>query len=117
VAAAMRRQHRLKRRQDFALVYDAGRSVSGRLLVLYCLHGEPSELKIGFAAGRKLGNAVIRNRIKRLLREVARQRLGSIALGHRLIVIARHNALKASIGELDKEFAYLLKKLNLIYQR
>ncbi|MDP3488134.1 MAG: ribonuclease P protein component [Bacillota bacterium] len=113
----MRRTHRLKRKEDFAHVYEAGRSTAGRLLVLYALQGEQDKVRIGFAAGRKLGAAVVRNRAKRLMREIARRRFADVAPGYSLIVIARTGALKANFFELNKEFTFLLKKLNLLYQR
>ena len=113
----MRRTHRLKRKEDFAHVYEAGRSTAGRLLVLYALQGEQGKVRIGFAAGRKLGSAVVRNRAKRLMREIARSRFTDVAPGHSLIVIARTGALKATFTQLNKEFTFLLKKLNLLYQR
>lgn len=113
----MRKTHRLKRKEDFAHVYETGRSTAGRLLVLYALQGEQGKVRIGFAAGRKLGSAVVRNRAKRLMREIARRRLPNVAPGYSLIVIARTGALKATFVELNKEFTFLLKKLNLLYQR
>lgn len=74
-------------------------------------------VRFGFAAGRKLGSAVVRNRTKRRLREVARKRLADVIEGNNLIVIARAGALKATVAELDKELAFLLRKLNVLYQR
>lgn len=110
----MRRSHRLKKKKDFAQVYEAGRSAAGRLLVLYSLPSNCDTVRIGFAAGRKLGNAVVRNRAKRVLREVARKRLGVISSRYNLIIIARSNALKANASDLDKELLFLLKKLSLL---
>ena len=113
----MRRAHRLKRKEDFAQVYEAGRSTAGRLLVLYALKSEQSKVRIGFAAGRKLGSAVVRNRAKRIMREIARNSFAEVSPGYNLVVIARAGALKATFAELNKEFAYLMKKLNLLYRR
>ncbi|KAF0194419.1 MAG: ribonuclease P protein component [Bacillota bacterium] len=112
----MRKSHRLKRKEDFAHVYTAGRSAAGRLLVLYALQSEQGKVKIGFAAGRKLGSAVTRNRAKRMMREIARRRLLDVVPGYSLILIARAGALKATFIELNKELSFLLRKLNLLYQ-
>ena len=59
----------LKKKKDFQAVYSRGKSYANRFLVLYVFQSKEFQGKVGFAAGRKLGNAVKRNRIKRLLRE------------------------------------------------
>jgi ribonuclease P protein component len=64
----MRRQFRLKKRSSFAYVYKKGEKVSaGGLLLLSAKSREG--LKIGLSVSKKVGNAVVRNRVKRLLRE------------------------------------------------
>ena len=76
----MRRQHRLSRSRDFDAVYRHGRSVSTRYLTLYWFarpEDEPGEPRLGLAVPKAAGGAVVRNRIKRQLREVWRAKLGS----------------------------------------
>ena len=73
----MQRKNRLSRSRDFDAVYRHGRSVSTRFLTLYCFArpDEPGEPRLGLAVPRAAGNAVVRNRIKRQLREVWRTKL------------------------------------------
>ena len=78
----MQRRNRLSRSRDFDAVYGQGRSVSTRFLTLYWFQqpetlGEP---RLGFAVPKTVGNAVVRNRIKRQLREIWRTKLDAGAL-------------------------------------
>jgi ribonuclease P protein component len=84
------RRHRLSRSRDFDAVYRQGRSASTRFLVLYWFEreGEEGEPRLGLAVPRAAGNAVARNRIKRQLREVWRERLGRIPVGRDYVLIA-----------------------------
>ena len=62
----------IKRRSDFQLVYGRGVSVAGRRMILYVLRDPRVAGRVGFAAGKKLGCAAVRSRVKRLLREAYR---------------------------------------------
>lgn len=86
----MQRRHRLSRSRDFDAVYRHGRSVSTRFLVLYSFPREDSdEPRIGLAVPRSAGGAVVRNRIKRQLREVWTDLLPEVEKGRDYVLIAR----------------------------
>ena len=78
----MERKNRLSRSRDFDAVYRQGRSVSTRFLTLYWFGrgGEPGEPRLGLAVPKAAGNAVVRNRIKRQLREIWRAKLDAAAI-------------------------------------
>jgi len=73
----VQRKNRLSRSRDFDAVYRQGRSVSTRFLTLYWFarEGEPGDPRLGLAVPKAAGNAVVRNRIKRKLREIWRAKL------------------------------------------
>ena len=88
----MQRRHRLSRSRDFDAVYRRGRSASTRYLVLHWFPREedgagPSRL--GLAVPRSVGSAVVRNRVKRLLREAWRALLDEVPAGHDYVLVAR----------------------------
>ena len=78
----MQRKNRLSRSRDFDAVYRHGRSVSTRFLTLYWFTrpDEPGDPRLGLAVPKAAGNSVVRNRIKRQLREIWRVKLDSQAL-------------------------------------
>ncbi len=78
----MQRRHRLSRSRDFDAVYRRGRSVQTRFLTLhwFARPSEPGDPRLGLAVPRATGNAVVRNRIKRQLREIWRAKLREDAI-------------------------------------
>ncbi|HEY5262125.1 MAG TPA: ribonuclease P protein component [Solirubrobacteraceae bacterium] len=91
--APRRRPGRLSRSAEFDRVYRQGRSVANRYLVLYAFPragGEPG--RVGLSVGRKVGGAVERNRVKRLLREACTEHADALPKGHDVVVVARTEA-------------------------
>ena len=88
----MQRRHRLSRSRDFDAVYRRGTSASTRYLVLHWFPREEdgdSPSRLGLAVPRSVGSAVVRNRVKRLLREAWRALLDEIPAGHDYVLVAR----------------------------
>jgi ribonuclease P protein component len=94
----VQRRHRLSRSRDFDTVYRQGRSVSTRFLVLYWFSREEGEEepRLGLAVPRSIGGAVVRNRIKRRLREVWTALLPKVAPGYDYVLIVRPGLAEAS---------------------
>ena len=87
----MQRRNRLSRSRDFDAVYRHGRSVSTRFLTLYWFQRDESvgDPRLGFAVPKAVGNAVVRNRIKRQLREIVRERLQRVPSSNDYVLVVR----------------------------
>jgi ribonuclease P protein component len=108
---------RLKSSIDFERVRRDGRSHAHPLVVLVARQRDAASsgpARFGFAAGKRLGTAVARNRAKRLLREAARAEAAAVAPGWDLIFIARQPLPRATLGEVKLAVAGLLQRAGVL---
>ena len=104
---------RLKRRQDFVAAAKAAYAAMPGMVVQARDRKDASSPRVGFTTTKKLGNAVIRNRIKRRLREIARLKLGGVAhCGHDYVLIGRGASLTRPFADLEKDLYSALKRLH-----
>jgi ribonuclease P protein component len=94
----LQRRNRLSRSRDFDAVYRHGRSVSTRFLTLYWFERDESlgDPRLGFAVPKAVGNAVIRNKIKRQLREIVRGRLERVPQLNDYVLVVRPGLAEAA---------------------
>lgn len=104
---------RLKRRQDFIAAAKASYAAMPGLTVQSRDRHDARPPRVGFTTTKKLGGAVIRNRIRRRLREVARLNLPALArAGHDYVIIGRAPAIDRSFSDLEKDLISALKRLH-----
>jgi ribonuclease P protein component len=108
------RRFRLTRSIDFKRVRRSGRSYAHPLVVLIATPNENQLLRIGIAAGRSVGNAVKRNRSKRLIRASLHAILGEITSGWDLVILARKPLSSATFLQTKEAVRYLLNRAHLI---
>jgi ribonuclease P protein component len=111
----MNKIHRLKDSRDFQKVFQQGRSCANRHLVLYYRYNDEIDTyRVGFSVSKKVGNAVVRNRVKRLLREIVRLEGEAIEDHIDFVVVARPSAADLTCEEMKKNLVHLLKKSGVI---
>jgi ribonuclease P protein component len=93
VTARRSKRGRLSRSAEFDRVFRQGRSLANRVLVLYAFpRSEEGEPRLGVSVSRRVGGAVERNHVKRLLREAFQQESGALPAGVDVVVVARPEA-------------------------
>lgn len=96
---------RLQRHGEFARVKAGGAAQKGRFLVLNVLPtGAASPARCGIITGKKIGNAVHRNRVRRRLREIIRREGDRLTPGLWMVLIARWNSTQATMEELKQDW-------------
>lgn len=108
---------RLCQNRSFQTVYRSGKSYANKYLVLYVLPNRSVSRRIGFAAGKRLGSAVMRNRLKRLLREAYRHHQEMIINGVDLVIVARQPLLKAGKDQIVNAFIELCAKAKILVEK
>ncbi len=103
----MQKQHRLRKNSQFQYVYRKGKSVGAKELALVYLAS--GRQLVGFSIGKKVGNAVTRNLVKRRLRAAFREEMPNLKKGL-YIVAARSAAAEADYQTLHRSMCYLMRK-------
>ena len=98
------RSCRLRSRREFVEVYGKGLRVGSSSFTFFGLLNDLGYCRLGFAVSRKVGNAVRRNRVKRLLREIFRQHRIRLEPPMDLVINARPSIAGKSLGQLEAEF-------------
>lgn len=99
---------RVRRRPEYEGIYERGRRQSGRLMTVFVLENGLGRARLGIAATRKLGGAVVRNRAKRLVREVFRRNPPDRGLD--IVVIPRRELLEADYAHVEADFLAILAR-------
>lgn len=110
----MQKQFRLRDKRDFSRVYRYGKSVANFQFVLYVYKNSRSEhFRLGISASKKIGNAVVRNHVRRLVKEIIRLNPEKMANQHDFIIIVRKPAVDMSFEEMKKSLFHVIKKAQL----
>jgi len=111
LSAAFPRGARLRKRRDFLDVQERGKRVSAGPLVGLVASSPDGASRLGLTVSSKVGTAVVRNAVRRRLREVFRKRRDRWPGGMHLVVVARPNAKGTSLAELERAAETLLSAL------
>lgn len=110
------KQRILRKNKQFQCIYRLGKSYANRYMVLYVMTVKETQTKVGFAAGKRLGNAVVRNRVKRLLRETYRMNQHRLKPGLQLLCVGRKPVIAEKYEVVNKAFEDLCRKAHIFGQ-
>lgn len=104
----------IKLNRDFKRLYYKGGCAGCDLIVIYYKRAVAGRNRLGITVGTKIGGAVVRNRVKRLIRESYRLSEDELVLGYDIVIVARSKAVNASFAEISGAMRRLLKQKGLL---
>lgn len=110
----MKNTQPIKLNRDFRRLYARGKSAAGGFVVVYAMKNKKGIKRVGFTVGKSFGNAVKRNRIKRLMRESYRLYEERICDGYDLIIVARNRGVDKTYAQISKDLGYALNSLGIL---
>jgi ribonuclease P protein component len=107
------RARRVRKRAEYLAIQGGGRRLNGDHYMLFArrAEGEPGPARLGVTVSRKVGGSVVRNKVKRWVRETCRRMQGELPAGLDLVVVARPSAARAGYGPTAVELANLARRL------
>nr|WP_027415074.1 ribonuclease P protein component [Aneurinibacillus terranovensis] len=110
----MYRQNRLRKNEDFQVVFKKGKSVANRQFVIYFLEKDDQQaFRAGMSVSKKIGNAVTRNRIRRFIKEAVRLRADEIKPACDFIIITRLPAVELDYAAFRDSLYHCMRKAKL----
>ncbi|OEH86478.1 ribonuclease P protein component [Desulfuribacillus stibiiarsenatis] len=111
----MHRKHRLSKNEDYIKVYKKGKSLANRFFVFYIFDRKDAQpFRLGISVSKKVGNAVIRNQVKRYVKAVIENYIEAMPVGKDFVLIARNPANKINYHETKDAIGHLLKKSKVV---
>lgn len=104
----------LKKNSDFRRLYAKGKSAVTPYMVVYCRRNNLGVNRLGYTVSTKLGHAVVRNRVRRRLREIYRLNARHMKQGWDLVVVARSRCVGAQYARMNSAFLEACGKLGLL---
>lgn len=104
----------LKLNRDFRRLYSRGRHFAGGYVVVYATKNRLGINRLGLTAGKSVGNAVRRNRAKRLIRESYRIMETKLSSGYDFVIVARGRIDGKTLEQVSKDLNYVMKKLEIL---
>ena len=109
----LNKKNRLKKKKEFNFIYKKGESFHSKYLALFVTKTKLNFCKIGFSVNNKIGNSVIRHKVKRRLTEIIRLNLAKLPVNN-YIFVAKIGIEKLNYKELSDNVFYILKKAKII---
>ena len=105
----MNKRQRIKKNEEFQKVFKKGKSFANRQFVVYCMRQEQPAFRIGLSVGKKVGNAVVRNQVKRYIRQAFLELQDDVKQDMDYVIIARTQAASLDFHETKKSLEHVLK--------
>lgn len=107
----------LKKNEDFRRIYRQKKSKADNRFVVYTARNDTNNLRLGISVSKKVGNSVVRHRIKRLVKECCRLNRDNFITGYDIVVVARQGAKESTYKETCDSILKLFKILGLLEKK
>lgn len=104
--------NKITKNKDYKKVYNYGKSVADRYLVLFFLVNNLETSRFGFTVSKKIGNAIKRNRVRRLFKEACRLNLNRFPIGFDYVILARNAIVGRKYQQVEESLLKLLRNIN-----
>ncbi|MBQ9685902.1 MAG: ribonuclease P protein component [Oscillospiraceae bacterium] len=104
----------LKKNSDFRRLYAKGKSAVTPYMVVYCRRNRGGVNRLGYTVSTRLGHAVVRNRVRRRLREIYRLNADRLRSGYDIVIVARTRCVGADYRRMEASFLRACEKLALM---
>lgn len=114
----MKKAYRIKKNEEFQKIFKHGQSFANRQFVIYFMEkSEQTHFRIGLSVSKKIGNAVMRNQIKRYLRQAFHEFESEIRPNYDLVIIARKPTNQMNFHEIKQSLTHVLKRSRLFQKK
>lgn len=110
----MDKMYRLRSNMEFKKVYKNGKNYWNRNLILYVKKNDLGYSRVGYSITKKIGNSVVRNKIRRQMKEIYRLKFNLIKSNYDLIFIPKKNVVDISFKELESAMIHIMKIAKLL---
>ena len=110
----MKKTVSIKRNNDFRSIYKRGKSSVSPVLAVYARKNKLNSNRLGITVSTKVGCAVVRNRVRRRIREAYRRNEGCFITGRDIVVVARVRAASSTYHEIEKNLLSIAEALSLL---
>ncbi len=113
----MEKKFRLRKNMEFKKVYKFGKNYWNRNLILYVRKNGLEDTRVGYTITKKIGNSVVRNKLRRRMKEIYRLNFHRIKKGYDLIFIPKKNIVDISYDELESSMIHIMKIAGVLKKR
>ena len=106
----LKKVYRIRKNKDFHAVYGKKNTVAAKTVVLYIMDNHTGVSRAGFSVSKRIGNAVVRNRCRRMMSEAVRLHFGEISPGTDCIFVGRKPIAKADFQQVEEDVLYTLER-------
>jgi len=104
----------LKKNGQFVYTYKKGKAKSSKCMSLIFVRARTYNTRVGFSVSKKIGNAVVRNKVKRRLKDSVRRYMPSVKNGYYIVISAKSPIAEATFAQIHEEVGFLLNKAGLL---